>query len=175
MQRQATQLLKLKMLFSAVHFSHTHVLLSATAAPHGLQHTRPSCPSPAARVYSNSCPLSRWCHSTISSSLIPFFHHQFFPASESFPMSQFFISGSQSIRVSASASVLPMNIRKNFLSDRMVGCPCCPRDSQESFPIPHQYHISPIPFKGISSLVLNFLYSPTITSIHDYWKNHCFD
>ena len=78
--------------------------------PSGLQHSRPPCPSPNPGVYSNSCPLSWWCHSTISSSVIPFSSWlQFFQASESFQMSQFFTSGGQSIGVSASASVLPMN------------------------------------------------------------------
>ena len=78
---------------------------------HGLQHARPPCPSPTPGVYSNSCPLSRWCHPTISSSVIPFsFHLQSFPTSGSFQMSQFFTSGGQSTGISASASVLPMNI-----------------------------------------------------------------
>ena len=82
---------------------------------HGLQHARPPCPSPTLRVYSNSCPLSRWCNPTISSSIVPFSSHlPSFPASESFPMSQFFASGSQSIGVSASASVLLMNIQDWF-------------------------------------------------------------
>ena len=83
-----------------------------TLWPHGLQHARPPCPSPTPRVYSNSCPSSRWCHSTISSSVTPFSSClQSFPASESFQMSQFFESGGQSIGVSASASVLPINIQ----------------------------------------------------------------
>ena len=83
--------------------------------PHGLQHARLPCPSPTSRVYSNSCLLSWWCHPTISSSVIPFSSHlQSFPASGSFQMSQFFASGGQSIRVSASASVLPMNIQDWF-------------------------------------------------------------
>ena len=78
--------------------------------PHGLQHTRPPCTTPTPRVYSNSCPLCRWCHPTISSSVVPFSSHlQAFPASGSFPMSQLFTSGGQSIGVSASASVLPIN------------------------------------------------------------------
>ena len=85
-------------------------VVSNSLWPHGLQHTRPLCPSPTPRVYSNSCPLSQWCHATISSSVIPFSSRlQSFPASGSFPMNQFFASGGQSIRVSASASVLPMN------------------------------------------------------------------
>ena len=80
--------------------------------PHGLQHARPPCPSPAPGVYSDSCPLSQWRHPTISSSVVPFSScPQSFPASGSFPMSQLFTSGGQSIRASASASVLPMNIQ----------------------------------------------------------------
>ena len=79
--------------------------------PDGLQHARPPCPSPTPGVYSNSCPLSRWCHPTISSSVVPFSRLQSFPASGSFPISQFFASGGQSIGVSASTSVLPMNIQ----------------------------------------------------------------
>ena len=83
--------------------------------PHGLQHARPPCPSPIPGVYPNSCPLSQWCHPTISSSVVPFTSClQSFPASGSFPMSQFFPSGGQSIGVSASASVLPMNIQDIF-------------------------------------------------------------
>ena len=78
--------------------------------PHGLQHTRPPCPSPTHRVYSNSCPLSQWCHPTISSSVVPFsFCLQSFPASGSFQVSQLFTIGGQSIGVSASNSVIPMN------------------------------------------------------------------
>ena len=80
--------------------------------PHRLQHTRPPCPSPTPGVCSNSCPLSRWRHPTISSSVIPFSSHlQTFPASGSFPMNQFFPSGCESIGTSASASVLPINIQ----------------------------------------------------------------
>ena len=83
--------------------------------PHGLQHTRPLCPSPTSRTCSNSCQWSWWCHPTISSSVVPFSSClQSFPASGSFQMRQFFSSGGQSIRVSASASVLPMNIQDWF-------------------------------------------------------------
>ena len=82
---------------------------------HGLQHTRPPCPSPTPGVYSNSCPLSRWYHPTISSSVVPFSSClQSFPASGCFRMSQFLASGGQSIGVSASTSVLPMNIQDWF-------------------------------------------------------------
>ena len=84
-------------------------VMSDSLGPHGLQHARCPCPSPTPRVNSNSCPLSQ-CQPTISSSVVPFsFHLQSFPASGSFQMSQFFISGGQSIGVSASTSVLPMN------------------------------------------------------------------
>ena len=89
-------------------------VMSDSLQSHGLQHTRPPCPSPTLRVYSNSCPLSRWCHPTISSSVVPFSCLQSFPASGSFQMSQFFASGGQSIGVSASASVLPMSAQDWF-------------------------------------------------------------
>ena len=90
-------------------------VVSNSLQPHGLQHTRPPCPSATPRVYPNSCPLSQWYHPTISSSVIPFSSClQSFPASGSFPMSQFFASGGQSIGVSASTSVLSMNIQDWF-------------------------------------------------------------
>ena len=90
-------------------------VVSDSLQPHGLQHTRPPCPSPTPRVYSNSCPLSRWCHPTISSSVVPFSSClQSFPASGSFPVSQFFTSSGQRTGVSASASVLPVNIHDWF-------------------------------------------------------------
>ena len=90
-------------------------VVSNSLTPHGPQHARLLCPSPTPRAYSNSCPLSRWCHPTISSSVIPFSCHlQSLLASRSFQMSQFFTSGGQSIGVSASASVLPMNIQDWF-------------------------------------------------------------
>ena len=87
-------------------------VVSNSLWPHGLQHARLPCPSPTTRAYSNSCQLHQWCHPTISSSVIPFSHLQSFPASGSFPRSQFFASGGQSI--GASASVLPMNIQGWF-------------------------------------------------------------
>ena len=90
-------------------------VVSDSLRPPGLQHTRPPCPSPTPGVSSNSCPLSRWCHPTISSSVVPFSSClQSFSASGSFPVSQFFASGSQSIGVSTSASVLPVNIQDWF-------------------------------------------------------------
>ena len=99
---------------SSVQFS--HAVMSDSLRPHGLQHTRPNCPSPISRACSNSCPLSQWCHPTISSFVVPFSScFQSSPASGSFPMSQFFASGSQSTGVSALASVFPMNIQGWFL------------------------------------------------------------
>ena len=101
------------MIFSSVQFSCS--VMSISLRPHGLQHARPPCPSPTPRVYPNSCPLSQWCHQTISSSVIPFSSHlQSFPASGSFQMNQFFSSGGQSIGVSVSALVLPMNAQDWF-------------------------------------------------------------
>ena len=91
-----------KAYFSSVQFSRS--VVSDSLQPHELQHARPPCPSPSPGVYSNSCPLSRWCHPDISSSVVPFS----LPASESFPMSQLFTWGGQTTRVSALASVLPM-------------------------------------------------------------------
>ena len=94
------------------------------------QHARPPCPSLTPRVYSNSCPSSQWCHPAISSSVIPFSScPQSFPALGSFQMSQPFAWGGQSIGVSASASVLPMNTQDWSPLGWMVGSPCCPRDS----------------------------------------------
>ena len=91
-------------------------VVSDSLQPHALQHARPPCPSLSSRVCSNSCPSNRWCHPTNSSSVIPFSScPQSFPASGSFQMSQLFPSGGQSIGVSASASVLPMNIQGWFL------------------------------------------------------------
>ena len=142
-------------------FSSVHLVMSNSLRPHGLQCTRLPCPSPTPGVYSNSCPLSQWCHPTISSSVSPFCSHlQSFPASGSFQMSQFFTSGGQSTGVSVSASVLPMNIP---LGCGLVGSPCSPRDSQHT------------QFKNINTSALSFLYSPTLTSIHDHWKKHSLD
>ena len=104
-----TELLgKLFWWFSSVQFSHS--VMSDSLRPHESQHASPPCPSPTPGVYTNSCPLSRWCHPAISSSIIPFSScPQPLPASGSFPMSQFFAWGCQSIGVSASVSVLPLN------------------------------------------------------------------
>ena len=148
-------------MFSLIQFSHS--VVSDSLQPHGLQHARLPCPSPTPWAYSDSCPSSQWCHPTIACSVIPFSSClQSFPASGSFQRNQFFASGGQSIGVSASALVLPMNIW-----DWLVWSSCNPRDSQESSPT--------LQFKSINSLVLSFLYTPTLTPIHDYWKNHSFD
>ena len=98
---------------SSVQFSRS--VMSDSLRPHGLQHARLLCPSPTPRAYSNSCPARRWCHPIISSFVVPFSSRlQSFPASGSFPMSRFSASGGQSVGVSASASVLPMNIQDWF-------------------------------------------------------------
>ena len=135
-------------------------VMSDSLQPHESQHDRPSCPSPSPGVYSNSCPSSQWYHPAMSSSVVPFFScPQSLPTSESFPMNQLFSWGGQSTGVSALASFLPKNTQG--------WSPCSPRDSQESSPTPQ--------FKSINSSALSFLHGPTVTSIHDYWKNHSLD
>ena len=153
-------------LFSSVQFSYS--VMSDSLQPHGLQHARLPCPSPTPGACSNLCPSSCWCYPTTSSSIIPFsFCLQSFPVSGSFLMSQFFASSSQSIGVSDSTSVLPMNIQVWFPLGWTDLTPCSPRDSQEPYLTPQ--------FQSINSSAPRFLYSPTLTSIHDYWKNHSFD
>ena len=154
-----------KLLYNVVFLLFSRSVMSNSLWPHGLQHARLPCPSAIPEVCLNSCPSSQWCHSTVSSSIVPFSSClQSFPASGSFQMNQFFASGGQSIGVSASASVLPMNTQDWFPLG-WTGW-ISSRDSQESSPAPQ--------FK-INSSALCFLYSPTLTSIHDYWKNHSFD
>ena len=136
-------------------------VVSDSLWPHEPQHARPPCSSPTPRAYSNLRPLSRWCHSTISSSVVPFSHLQSFPASGSFQMDQLFTSGGQSIRVLALVSVLQMNI-------------------QDWFPLGWTGWVF-LQSKGLSRVFSNatvqkhqffgkscFLYSPTLTFIHDY-------
>ena len=110
-------------------------VVSKTLWPHRLQHARPPCPSPTPEACLNSCPSSWWCHPTTSSSVVPFSSCLLsFPALGSFPVSQFFTSGGQSIGASPSASVLPMSIQGWFpLQNWLVWFPCSPRDSQESW------------------------------------------
>ena len=123
-------------------------VVSNSLQPHKLQHARPPCPSQTPRTYPNSCPLSQWCHPTISASVLTFSPcPQSFPASGAFPVSQLFSWGGQSIGVSASTSVLLMNTRTDLLQNGLVGSPCSPRDSQESSPMPQ--------FKSINSSTLN--------------------
>ena len=137
--------------------------MSDSLWPHGLQHTRPPYSSPTPRIYSNSCPLSWWCHPSISASVIPLSSClQSFLESGSFQMSQLIPSVGHSIGVSASASVLPMNIQDwsplgwtGWISLQSKGLSRVPLCSQ---------------LKSINSLVLSFLYSPTLTSIHDHWN-----
>ena len=153
-------------MFSSVQFSHS--VVSDFLWPHRLQHARLPYPSPTSTFYSNSCPLSRWCHPTISASVFPFSScPQSRPASESFPMSQVFTWGGQNTGVSALASFLPKKSQDWSPSEWTVGSPRNPRDSQESSPIPQ--------FKSINSLVLSLFHSPTLTSIHDHRKNHSLD
>ena len=143
-------------------------VVSDSLWPYGSQYASPPCPSPTPEACLNSCPLSRWCHPTILFTVVPVSSYlQSFPASGSFQMSQFFTSGGQSIGVSASASVLPRNIQGWFPLGLTGLTSCISRDSQESSPKPQ--------FKSIHSSALSFLYSPTLTSIHDYRKNHSFD
>ena len=141
------------------------VKLCPTVQPHRLQHARLPCPSLSPRVCSNSCPLSWWCHPTISFSVALFFCPLSFPASWPFPMSWLFPSGDQSIRASASASVFPINI-------------------QGWFPLGLSSLISLLS-KGLTRVFSSTtvwkhqvfgasLYGPTLTSVYDYWKNHSF-
>ena len=127
---------------------------------------RQACPSPTPRAYSNSCPSSWGCHPTISSSVVPFSTHlQSFSASESFPMSQLFESGGQSIGVSASGSAFPMNIQ-DWSPLGLIGL-----ISLQSKGLARVFSNTTVPKHQFFST----LYCPTFTSIHDYWKNHSFD
>ena len=170
--------------------------------PHGPQHARPPCPSPIPGAHSNSCPSCWWCHPTISSSSIPFSSClQSFPASGSFLISQFLASGGQSTGVSAPASVLPRNIQDWFplgwtgwISLQSKGLSThvnpwlihvnvgqkqlqyCKVISLQLINGKKKSESSPtLQFKSINSSALSFLHSPTLTSIHDHWKNHSFD
>ena len=145
----------------------SHSVFSDALWPHGLQHARLPCPSPTPGVYSNSCPLSRWCNPTISSSVTPFSSClQSFPASGFFQMSQFFASSSQSIGASASTSVLPMNMQDWSLG--LAGW-----ISLHSKGLSKVFSSTTV--QKNNSSVLSFLHGPTLISIHDYWKNQSFD
>ena len=141
---------------------------SVVSDSHGLQHARLPWPSPSPRACSNSCPLIRWCHPTISSSVIPFSSHlQSFPASGSFPVSRLFTSGGQSIGASASASVLPMNIQ-NWFPLWLTGLIFLQSKGLSRV-------FSSTTVQSICSSTLSLLYGPALTSIHDDWKNCSFD
>ena len=141
--------------------------MSNSLQPHALQHARPPCLSPTPGVYSNSCPSSWWCHPTISSSVVPFSCLQSFPESGSFQMSQFF---TKVLEFQLQPQSFQWIFRTDFLYNGLVGSPCSALDSQDS------QESSPTPqFKSINSSALSFPYSPTLISVHDYWKNHSFD
>ena len=142
--------------------------MSNCLQPHESQHARSPCQLPTLRVYSNSCPSSRWCHPAISSSVISFSScPQSLPASRSFPMSQLFAWGGQSIGVSAVASVLPVNTQ-DWSSLEWTGW-----ISLQSKGLSRVFFNTTV--QRIKSVVLSFLYSLTLTSIHDHWKNHSLD
>ena len=157
---------------NSVQFSRS--VVSDSLRPHESQHARPPCPSQTPRVYSNSCPLSQWCHPAISSSVVPFSSClQSLPASRSFPVSQHFTWGAQSIGVSTSTSVLPMNTQDlppsgwtGWISLQSKGLS---RLLSNTTVQKHQY------FGTQLSSQSSFLHSPTLTSIHDHWKNHSLD
>ena len=141
--------------------------MSDSLWPHGLQHTRLPCPSATRGIDSNSCPLSRWCHPTILSSIIPFcFQPSIFPSITVF-------SNESVIHIrwpkywSFSFSISPSNEYSELISFRM--------DWYDLLRVQGTLKPFLTQFKGINLSVLSFLYGPTLTSIHDYWKNHSFD
>ena len=142
--------------------------MSDSLQPHGLKHARLPCPLPTPRACSNSSPLNWWCHPTISSSVAPFFYcPQSFPASGS-SVSWLFASGDQTIGASASASVLPMNIQ-GWFPLRLTGLiSLLSKELSRVFSntTVQKYQFFP---------ALSLLYGSTLTSVHDYWKNHSFD
>ena len=136
---------------------------SLTLQPHGLHYARLPYPSPPPRACSSSCPSTRWHHPTISSSVVPFSSHlQSYPESGCFPVSQFLPSGGQSIRVSAAASVLPMNIQ-DWFSPGWTGL-----ISSQPKGLSRVFSITTVQKHQFFSAQL--LYGLTLTSIHDYWK-----
>ena len=145
----------------SVQFS--RLVVSDSLQPHESQHARPPCPSQTPGVYSNICPSSRWFYPAISSSVVPF-------SSQHQGLFQW-VNSSHEV-----AKVLEFQLQHQSFQwapgtdlplDGLVGSPCNPRDSQESSPTPQ--------FKSINSLALSFLHSPTLTFMHNYWKNHRFD
>ena len=153
-------------LFLKIQFSRS--VMSDSLRPHEPQHARSPCPSPNPGVHLNPCPSSQWCHPTISSSVVPFSCClQSFPASGSFPMSQLFAWGGQSIEVSASTSVLPMNTQDWYPLGWTALDLLSVQGTLKSF---LQYHSS-----KASILWRSAFFMVQLTSIHDYWKNHRFD
>ena len=137
-------------------------------ATHESQHARTPCPSPAPGVHSNSRPLSQWCHPAISSSVVPFSScPQSLPASESFLVSQLFTWGGQSTGVSALASFLPEK-SQHWSPSEWTGW-----ISLQSKGLSRVFSNTTV--QSINSLALSFLHSPTLTSVHDHWKNHSLD
>ena len=142
--------------------------MSDSLWPHELQHTRLLCPPLSPRVCSDSCLLGWWCYLTISSFVTPFsFCILSFLTSRSFPLSQLLASGGQTVGVSASASVLPMNIQGWF----PVGLTAL--ISLQSKGLSRVF--SSTTFKSINSMALRVLCGPTVISVNDYWKNHNFE
>ena len=151
---------------SSVQFSHS--VMSDPLWPHEPQHTRPPCPLQTPRVYPNSSPLSQCCHPPILPSVVLFSSCPWsFPASGSFQMSQLFTWGVQSIEVSASTSVLTMNTQDWFPLGGTGWISLQSKGLSRVF--------SNTTVQGINSSMLSFLYSPTLTSIHDHWTNHSLD
>ena len=152
--------------FSSVQFSHS--VVSNSLRPHELQNTRPPCPSPTSRVHSNSRPSSQWCHLAISSSV-----DTFPPAPNPSQHQSLFqwVNSSHEVPKVLEFQLyhhsFQRNPRADLLQNGLVGSPCSPRDSQESS--------STLQFKSINSSALSFLHSPTLTSIHDHWKNYSLD
>ena len=135
-------------------------VVSDSMRPHGLQNTRPPCPSPTPRDYPNSCPLSWWCHPTMSSSVIPFFsclHISQYQGLSTWVSSLYQVA--KVLELQLQHQSFQWTSRPDLFEDGLVGSPCSPRDSQESFPaaqLKHQFCL-------------------TLTSTHDCWKNHRFD
>ena len=155
------------MLWECLLLLFSHLVMSNSLWPQWLKHTRLPCPSLSPGVCSDSCPLSWWCHPTISTSVAP--------SPPAFNLSQhqgLFQWVNSSHEVAKVLEFQPHHqsfrwiFRTDFLLDWLVWSPICPRDAQESSPTPQ--------FRSINSSVLSFLYDPTLTSIHDYWKNHSF-
>ena len=141
----------------------------ASLKPHELQHARLPCPSLSPRVYSNSCPLSWWCHSTILSSVAPLLScPQSFSASGSFPMSQLFASGGQIIGASVSISISPSSEYSGWF---LLGLTSLISLKSKGLSIV----FSSTTMQKHHSLVLSLLCGPTLISVHDDWKNHSFE